>query len=579
MQQPDRALDIPSARINVEETLRRQYLQKEALSSIVAALLVEKDPQAAVENLARQVMAVLDCQAFFNFLYVPEKAKLQLNACAGIPPEEAERITWLDLGVAVCGCVARDGHRIIAEDIQHTTDPRTDLVKSYGIRAYACHPLLSAGGTLIGTLSFGTRTRDRFSEEDIAFMKTVTDHIAIAMERKRTSRELERMNEMLEQRVAERTQEAHRMADQLRALASEVSQAEQRERIRLATLLHDHIQQLIAAARLQLEAIDPEGGLEQQQSSLRALGATLKEALEASRNLAVEISPPILKQAGLFAAIRWLADRMAQKDQFAVELQIQPDTERLSEEMRFLVFACVRELLLNALKHSGARSAKLTVSDNDNAHMAITVEDQGTGFDPGLLTKDSANTAVFGLFSIQQRLAHVGGAAEIDSSPGHGTRVRILAPLAEAAPEKEHRSEQPAPRVQGASPAERTGRCRVMIVDDHKIMREGLSGLLRQEQDMEIVGEAADGAQAVELAQKLSPDVIVMDINLGEMSGIEATRIIVQRNPRVKVVGLSMHVDSAVAQSMRDAGAVGYLSKGGPSADLVGAIRSCSAAL
>ena len=94
-------------------------------------------------------------------------------------------------GLPLCGCVARDGCRIVAEDIVHTPDIRTDLVKSYGIQAYACHPLL-AQGEVIGTLSFGTRTRPRFTEDDLALMKAVADQVAIAIDRKRAEEAMHR---------------------------------------------------------------------------------------------------------------------------------------------------------------------------------------------------------------------------------------------------------------------------------------------------------------------------------------------------------------------------------------------------
>jgi signal transduction histidine kinase len=549
------------------------YARQEALSQIVGALLVESDPQQAVESLARRVMEVLDCQAFFNFLLAPERGRLRLNACAGIPASEAARIEWLDVGVAVCGCVARDGSRIVAEDIQRTPDKRTDLVRGYGIRAYACHPLLGAGGEVIGTLSFGTRTRDRFSADDIAYMKTVTDHIAIAMGRMRSAQELRRLNDVLESRVAERTEEARRLADRLRALAAELSQAEQRERSRLATILHDHIQQLLVAAHLQIEGIDPAAGEKRIQASVRVLDSILGEALEASRNLTIELSPPILKQVGLIAGLHWLVARMAAKNNFRVSFTADPEMEPAREDVRFLLFECVRELLFNALKHSGAQQADLRVARTEGSRIGITVEDTGVGFDPKTLAARNGNTAAFGLFSIQQRLAHVGGQASIESAPGTGTRVSLSVPLIEAP----SRPVPPTPRRAAAKPpvSPADGKLRVLIVDDHKIMREGLTWLLKMEADLEVVGEAADGPQAIDLAEKLHPEVIIMDINLGEMSGVEATRIIVTRRPQVKVIGLSMHVDSDVAQSIQKAGAVAYLTKGGPSADLVAAIRAC----
>ena len=83
----------------------------------------------------------------------------------------------------MCGSAARDGCRIVAEDIQTTPDVRTELVKSYGIQAYACQPLM-AQGRVLGTLSFGTRRRNRFSEDELALMQAVADQVAVAMERK-----------------------------------------------------------------------------------------------------------------------------------------------------------------------------------------------------------------------------------------------------------------------------------------------------------------------------------------------------------------------------------------------------------
>ena len=106
-------------------------------------------------------------------------------------------------------------------------------------------------------------------------------------------------------------------------------------------------------------------------------------------------------------------------------------------------------------------------------------------------------------------------------------------------------------------------------------MREGLVGLMRFEPDIEVVGQASDGPQAIELAERLQPDVIVMDVSLGEMSGAEATKAILARNPQIKVIGLSMYIDPEVATAMRDAGAAAYLNKGGPSEDLILAIRGC----
>ena len=114
---------------------------------------------------------------------------------------------------------------------------------------------------------------------------------------------------------------------------------------------------------------------------------------------------------------------------------------------------------------------------------------------------------------------------------------------------------------------------RVMLVDDHKIVRQGLAGLLRIEEDLEIVGEASDGQMAIDLAREIHPDVIVMDVSMPRVNGIEATRRISAELPGTRIVGLSMHERDDMALAMQEAGAVAYLSKDGPTESLLEAIR------
>jgi NarL family two-component system response regulator LiaR len=117
------------------------------------------------------------------------------------------------------------------------------------------------------------------------------------------------------------------------------------------------------------------------------------------------------------------------------------------------------------------------------------------------------------------------------------------------------------------------GIIRVLVADDHRIMRQGLVMLLEQEHDIRVVGEAENGRQAVELARALFPDVALMDVSMPLMDGIEATSIIHRDLPRVQVVGLSMFAEQEMAQRMYNAGAADYLSKSGDLSEIVRAIR------
>lgn len=118
---------------------------------------------------------------------------------------------------------------------------------------------------------------------------------------------------------------------------------------------------------------------------------------------------------------------------------------------------------------------------------------------------------------------------------------------------------------------------RVMIVDDHKIVRQGLVALIRGEPSMVLVAEADNGRQAIELARQHKPDVITMDIGMPDMNGIEATRLILQENPSIKIVALSIHADRKYLFEIFKAGASAYLAKDCVFSELVQAVKSAHA--
>jgi len=117
---------------------------------------------------------------------------------------------------------------------------------------------------------------------------------------------------------------------------------------------------------------------------------------------------------------------------------------------------------------------------------------------------------------------------------------------------------------------------RVMLADDHMAVRQGLSALLEIQPDIEIVGEAADGAEAVTLARKLNPDVILMDINMPNLDGLEATQLIKAELPSIRIIGLSINAEAETGAAMMDAGAACHLAKDCESCFLLKAIRKCS---
>jgi len=119
-----------------------------------------------------------------------------------------------------------------------------------------------------------------------------------------------------------------------------------------------------------------------------------------------------------------------------------------------------------------------------------------------------------------------------------------------------------------------TGVVRILLADDHTVMRAGLRLLLERHENFEVVGEAADGREAVEIASQQKPDVVVMDVAMPHLNGVEAARQILSRNPDIAIVMLSMHSDESYVLRSLKAGARAYLLKDSAEADLIAAIQA-----
>jgi len=117
-------------------------------------------------------------------------------------------------------------------------------------------------------------------------------------------------------------------------------------------------------------------------------------------------------------------------------------------------------------------------------------------------------------------------------------------------------------------------RTRVVVVDDHKIVREGLATILSEQPDIEVIAQAGNGREAIDLTSRLHPDVVIMDVSMPLMNGDEATRQIKMMNPETRIIALSMFEDSEMIQKMFRAGAENYVLKTAPSQSLLDAIRN-----
>ena len=213
---------------------------------------------------------------------------------------------------------------------------------------------------------------------------------------------------------------------QLRRLASELSLAEARERREIASDLHDHIGQALAFVTQKVTSLRGNAVFSGMEEDFSEILDILEQTIRYTRDLTVEISPPILYELGLAAAIDWLADRVSRRYKLKVTVIQSGDQPDIDENIRVFIFKAIQELLNNVARHAKARQAKIH-TDWGTDNFTITVSDDGCGFDSSSFAGDLSRNC-FGLFSIRERLSYIGGRLTIDSSPGKGTRIEIVAP-------------------------------------------------------------------------------------------------------------------------------------------------------
>ena len=368
--------------------------------------------------------------------------------------------------------------------------------------------------------------------------------------------------------LQERTAELEYRTTQLSRMAWDLTLAEHHAREQIAKTLHDGLQQLLVIAALnldqQLKRETEHGG--PPSNALSEAKLHLDEAMAAARSLNVELFPPVLQRSGLPAALTWLANWARDKYKLDVQILADPRADATRKDVRTLLFESVRELLLNAVKHAQTDRVTLELTPDGDDQLCLTVTDRGVGFDIAMLDARSKAVQVgWGLFSIRERLTLLGGRFEIASAPGEGTQVRLIAPRADAQSAAAPSDEMtPASIGLGSTSTQRARQdpLRVLIVDDHAAVRNALREMLRQRPQLSVVGEASNGFEAIAHAHTLRPDVILMDIAMPHMDGIEATARIHAELPHIRVLGLSMQTRGEIVDAMEQAGAVGFFVKG-----------------
>jgi PAS domain S-box-containing protein len=467
-----------------------------------SVLLTTTEPDVMLRELFAKIGPHLSLDAYFNYMVNETGDALRLVSFIGIPEETARQISRLEFGQAISGTVALVRQPIVATHIQQSDDPKVQLVKSFGIRAYVCNPLKSSSD-LLGTFSFASRSRDQFDEDDLEFLRTICHYVAVAYERLRLIRQLRNADRRKDEFLATL---AHELRNPLAPLrnAVEFLRSCQGDGALIEKARNIIGRQVDLMVRLIDELLDV-GRISQGKVRLRKerveLQAVVRSALEA-------VEP--LMQAQAHELMVTLPPEV---------ITLDGDSTRLAQ--------IISNLLNNAAKYTERGGHIWLTAERRGNEAVVSVRDTGIGIAaehlPHLFEmfsqiapalERSQGGLGIGLSLVRGLVELHGGRVEARSKgPGKGSEFIVRLPVADVPIVQESR--QPAEDNKEASSRKR----RILVVDDNRDAADSLALMLQ------MMGHdtrtAYDGAEAVQAAESFRPEVVLLDIGLPKMNGYE----------------------------------------------------------
>jgi two-component system NarL family sensor kinase len=382
------------------------------------------------------------------------------------------------------------------------------------------------------------------------------------------------------------TNEALRVSElSLRRLSARLLKLQDEERRRIARDLHDTTGQKIAVLSMTLDRLASlvDSKKVQVKEALLESRETLSHIGEEIRTLSYLLHPPLLDECGLASAVNWYAEGFKKRSGIHLNVQIADDLVRLSTDAETALFRVLQESLTNVHRYSGTSSADIRIFE-ESGNINLEVIDYGKGAKGNLepVSFSNAPTLGVGIPGMRERLRQLGGQLDVEFGAG-GTRVFASLPIVDrsfeslepAGPDLSQTSLDISHRDSHVydSPPRGDTRKRILIADDHEVMRRGVRGLIESQEDLAICGEAIEGHDAVSKAIELRPDLLILDVNMPGISGIEAALKILQHDPSAKILFFTVHDSPQVIRDISAVGAHGYVSKSRAGSDLITAVR------
>jgi two-component system NarL family sensor kinase len=371
------------------------------------------------------------------------------------------------------------------------------------------------------------------------------------------------LTELMEASEALRSNE-----ESLRQLSARLLQLQDEERRRIARDLHDTSGQKLAIQSILLDRLDRTAtGLDA--ASRKLLGeckALTEQLVEEVRTVSYLLHPPLLDELGLASAVEWYAEGFSRRTGISTRVDISPKFPRLPPDIEVTFFRIVQESLTNVHRYSGSPKAYVRLRTTDD-QVTVVVGDYGKGIKPETLNARMGTVAPLGvgIQGMTERMRQLSGKLEIKSRPNDGTRVIATLPIA--------RLGSATDTAETSEPQQGIARKRILVADDHEMLRRGVCTALQKEKDWEVCGEAANGQEAVEMATALRPDLAIIDIEMPVLNGLAAAREILRNLPQTKILIFTVHESEQILRDIYAAGVHAVLSKDKCGQDLLRVVK------
>jgi two-component system, NarL family, sensor kinase len=372
------------------------------------------------------------------------------------------------------------------------------------------------------------------------------------------------------------TNEALRVSElSLRQLSARLLRLQDEERRRIARDLHDTTGQKIAVLSMTLDRlaklvdarkVDVKDALTESRDVVGKIG-------EEIRTLSYLLHPPLLDECGLASAVLWYAEGFKKRSGIHLNVAIDEELVRLTSDAETALFRVLQESLTNVHRYSGSPSAEIRIFQSARkVHLEIV--DHGKGVKAGTDRSSFAGapTLGVGIPGMRERIRQLGGQLEVEFSD-EGTRVAASLPMEASAEESVLQSSSEIFRDNDNGRQRPLVRKRILIADDHEVMRRGVRGLVESQEEWSVCGEAIEGNEAISKTRELHPDLLILDVSMPGVSGIDAALQILKDDPDIKILFFTMHDSPQMMREISNVGAWGYVAKARAGNDLVDAVR------